>query len=127
MPSIEVDQSKQTFYNCYKIIDNIQSNGLWYCRCCDFSGCQTILSFLENYKHYCFVCQFQDDFFLFELHQIKRHSCYLNRYYKKIFDRIEEMRPFYTKDQYFWNKELHYIVKNDHYNETVNFLLNLDV
>lgn len=91
MPSIEVDQSKQTFYNCYKIIDNIQSNGFWYCRCCNFSGCQTVLSFLKNDKRYCFVCQFQDGF------------SYLNciRSKGKILDRIEEMIPFYTKDQYF--------------------------
>ena len=108
---------KQTFYDCYKIIDNIQSNGFWYCRCCNFSGCQTVLSFLKNDKRYCFVCQFQDGF------------SYLNciRSKGKILDRIEEMIPFYTKDQYFWNKEIHHIVKNDHYNETVNFLFNLDV
>lgn len=46
---------------------------------------------------------------------------------KKILDRIEEMRPYYTKEQYFWNREIHYIVKNNYYNETVNFLFNLDV
>ena len=129
MSSVEVDQVKQTFYDCYKVIDNIHSTGFWYCRCHVFSGCQTILSFLKNNKRYCFVCQFQDEFSLFELHKIKRFGFthYLRRYHKKILDRIEEMRPFYTKEQYFWNREIHYIVKNDYYNETVNFLFNLDV
>ena len=128
MSSVEVDQVKQTFYDCYKVIDNIHSTGFWYCRCHVFSGCQTILSFLKNNKRYCFVCQFQDEFSLFELHKIKRFGFthYLRRYHKKILDRIEEMRPFYTKEQYFWNREIHYIVKSDYYNETVSFLFNLD-
>ena len=128
MSSVEVDQVKQTFYDCYKVIDNIHSTGFWYCRCYVFSGCQTILSFLKNNKRYCFVCQFQDEFSLFELHKIKRFGFthYLRRYHKKILDRIEEMRPFYTKEQYFWNREIHYIVKSDYYNETVSFLFNLD-
>ena len=118
MSSVEVDQVKQTFYDCYKVIDNIHSTGFWYCRCHVFSGCQTILSFLKNNKRYCFVCQFQDAFSLFELHKIKRFGFthYLRRYHKKILDRIEEMRPFYTKEQYFWNREIHYIVKSDYYN-----------
>ena len=128
MSSVEVDQVKQTFYDCYKVIDNIHSTGFWYCRCHVFSGCQTILSFLKNNKRYCFVCQFQDEFSLFELHKIKRFGFthYLRRYHKKILDRIEEMRPFYTKEQYFWNREIHYIVKSGYYNETVSFLFNLD-
>ena len=62
MSFVEVNRSKQT-YDCYKIIDNIKTTGFWYCRCCDFSGCQTVLIFLKNNKRYCFVCQFQDDFF----------------------------------------------------------------
>ena len=107
----------------------MQSTGFWYCHCHDFSGCQTILSFLKNDKRYCFVCQFQDEFSLFELHQIKRFGFthHLRCYHKKILDRIEEMRPYYTKEQYFLNREIHYIVKNNYYNETVNFLFNLHV
>ena len=107
MSFVEVDQSKQNFYDCYKIIDNIKT--FWYCRCCEFSGCQTILDFLKNENHYYFICQFQDDFFVYRLHQIKKYSCYL----------------IFYKD-YFWNKNL-FLVKNNHHNENLNFLFNLDV
>ena len=76
-------------------------------------------------KRYCFVCQFQDDFFL-ELQKIKRFKFYLKHYYKKIVDRIEEMRTFYLEKQYFWTREIHFTVKNDYCNEMIDFLLNLD-
>ena len=122
---VEADQSKQTFYDCYIIIDNMKTIGFWYCCCCEFSGCQIILNFFKNEKHCYFVCQFQDDFFVYRLHQIKMYSCYLNQYYRKILDRIEELRLSY-KD-HFWNKDTFFLVKNDHHNETVNFLFNLDV
>ena len=42
---VEADQSKQTFYDCYKIIDNMKTTGFWYCCCCEFSVCQIILNF----------------------------------------------------------------------------------
>ena len=42
-------------------------------------------------------------------------------------DRIEEMRPFYSEELYFWNREIHFTVKNDYYNEVIDFLFNLDV
>ena len=90
MSFVEVDEIKQIFYNCYKIIDNIQSTGFWYCQCHEFSGCPTILSFLRNDKRYCFVCQFQGEFSFFELRKIKGFKFYLKRYHKKIADRIEE-------------------------------------
>ena len=127
MSFVEVDEVKQTFYDYYKIIDNIQSTGFWYCRCHEISGCPTILSFLKNDNQYCFLCQFQDEFSFFELHKIKRFRFYLKSYHKKIVDRIEEMRPFYSEEQYFWNREIHFIVKNNYYNEMIDFLFNLDV
>ena len=91
MSSVEFDQVKQAFCNSYKIIDNMQSTGFWYCRCHDFFGCQTILSFLKNDKRYCFVCQFKDELSLFELRNIKKFGFthYLRHYHKKILDRIE--------------------------------------
>ena len=48
MSFIDVDEVKQIFYDCYKNIDNIQSTAFWYCKCHEFSGCPTILSFLKN-------------------------------------------------------------------------------
>ena len=79
MSFIEVDEAKQMFYECYKIIDHILSNGLWYCRCHEYSDCLTILNFLKNKKRYCNVCKFQDDFSFFEIHKIKRFWFYLKR------------------------------------------------
>lgn len=117
MPFEEVDESKQVFYKCYKIIDNILSKGFWYCYCHEYCGCQTILNILKNDKRYCCVCQFQDEFSFFELHKIKRFRFYLRRYYRKILDRIKGMRPFYLEEQFFWSREIHYTVKNDYLNE----------
>ena len=98
---------------CYKIIDNILSKGFWYCRCHEYSGFPTILNVLKNDKRYCYVCQFQDEFSFFGLHKIKRFQFYLKRYRKKILDRIEEMRPFYSEEQYFWSRDVHYTVINN--------------
>ena len=127
MSFAEVNEAKRMFYECYKIIDNILSKGFWYCRCHEYSGCPTILNFLKNDKRYCYVCQFQDEFSFFRLHKIKKFRFYLKRYHKKILDRIEEMRPFYSEEQYFWSRDIHYTVTNNYLNELIDYLFNLDV
>ena len=42
-------------------------------------------------------------------------------------DKIEEMRPCYLEEQYFWTREIHFTLKNDYCNEMIDFLFNLDV
>lgn len=123
MSFIEVDEVKQIFYDCYKNIDNMQSTAFWYCKCHEFSGCPTILSFLKNDT---VLSVNSKMIFFLELHKIKRFKFYLKHYYKKIVDRIEEMRTFYLEKQYFWTREIHFTVKNDYCNEMIDFLLNLD-
>ena len=73
------------FYEYYRIIDNILSKGFWYCRCYEYSGFPIVLSYLKNDKRYCYVCQLQDDFSFFELHEVKRFRSYLKQYPEKFF------------------------------------------
>ena len=42
-------------------------------------------------------------------------------------DRTEEMRPFYSEEQYFWSRDIHYTVTNNYLNELIHYLFNLDV
>ena len=106
------------FYEYYRIIDNILSKGFWYCRCYEYSGCPIVLSYLKNDKRYCCVCQLQDDFSFFELHEVKRFRSYLKQYPEKY--------PFYSEEQCFWNKNVHYTLRNNYLNELIDYLLNLD-
>ena len=123
---MEVDESKQTFYECYKIIDNILPKAFWYCHCYEYSGCPTVLSYLKNDKKYWCVCQFQDDFSFFERHEVKRFQSYLKQYHEKFLARIDEVKPFYSAEQYFWNKNVHYTFRNIYLNELIDYLFNLD-
>ena len=86
------------FYECYKIIDNILSKGFWYCHCYEYSGCPTVLSYLKNDKRCCCVCQFQDYFSFFELHEVKSFRSYLKQCREKSLARIHEMKPFYSEE-----------------------------
>ena len=85
MSFVQVDESKQMFYECYKIIEKILPKGLWYCHCYEYSGCQTVLPYLNNDKRYFCVCQFQNDFSFFELHEVKRFRSYSKQYHEKNF------------------------------------------
>ena len=46
---------------------------------------------------------------------------------KKILARIDERKPFYSEEQYFWNKNMHYTLRNNYLNELIDYLFNLDV
>ena len=111
----------------YKIINKIQSTGFWYCRCHEFFGCPTISSFLKNDERYCFVCQFQDEFSFFELCKVKRIWFHMKRYHEHILDRIQKMKPFYSEENYFWSRGIHFTVMNNYLNEMIDYLFNLDV
>ena len=87
----------------------------------------TVLFYLENDKGYFCVCQFQDDFPFYELHEVKRFRSYLKQYHEKILAGIDEMKPFYSEEQYFWNKNIHYTLRNNYLNELIDYLFNLDV
>ena len=47
MSFLEVENTKYIFFECYKIIENIQSVGSWYCLCHEYSECQEIKIFIK--------------------------------------------------------------------------------
>ena len=124
MSFVEVDESKQLFYECYKIIDNILWKGFSYCHCYKYSGCLTVLSYIKNYKIYCCVCQF---FSYFELHEVKRFRSYLKQHHENNIARIDEVKPFYSEEHYIWNENIYYTLRNNYLNELIDYLFNLDV
>ena len=42
-------------------------------------------------------------------------------------DRIEEMRLFYSEEQYCWSRDIYYTGRNNYLNEVIDYLFNLDV
>ena len=68
----EVEYVKSILFECYKIIENVHLIGSWFCICHQYSGCQLIKNFVKRQKRYCCTCQFQDQFNLWELNEIKR-------------------------------------------------------
>ena len=45
---------------------------------------------------------------------------------KNFLARIDEVKPFYSEEQCFWNKNVHYTLRNNYLNELIDYLLNLD-
>ena len=66
-----VDYTKKVFFECFKLIENVQSVDI--CLCEKYCGCQSIENFQKNKKRYCCVCQFQDRFDFILLNQVKFH------------------------------------------------------
>ena len=83
MSFLEVENTKYIFFECYKIIENIQSVGSWYCMCHEYLGCQEIKNFIKNERRYCCMCQFQDTFNLWELNEVKRQIKQIFQRYMK--------------------------------------------
>ena len=50
MSFLEVEYAKLVFFECYKINENIQSIGSWYCICHQYSGCQEVHNFNKERK-----------------------------------------------------------------------------
>ena len=100
MAFLEAEYSKSVFFEYYKIIENIQSIGSWYCICHEYSGYQKTHSFIKNKRRYCCVCQFQDRFNLWELNEIKRQINKLKRYYMEILTAVCEI--IVTRQEIIW-------------------------
>ena len=83
MSFLEEENTKCIFFECYKIIENIQSVGSWYCMCHEYLGCQEIKNFIKNERRYCCMCQFQDTFNLWELNEVKRQIKQIFQRYMK--------------------------------------------
>ena len=103
---------KSLFFVIYKIIDNINTAGHWFCFCYRCQGRQTINGFLKGRKRYCLIRQFQDRFSLYELHQIKRDLWKLTAYVLKIMEHVFEIKQELAYEENFWERGIHYIVVN---------------
>ena len=51
----------------------------------------------------------------------------MKRYHEHILDRIQKMKPFYSEENYFWSRGIHFTVMNNYLNEMIDYLFNLDV
>ena len=63
------DYRTKVFFECFKLIENVQSVDISLCE--KYYGCQSIQNFQRNKKRCCCVCQFQDRFDLTFLNQVK--------------------------------------------------------
>ena len=125
----EVKYVKSVFFDCYKIIANVHSTGSWFYICHQYSGCQLIKDFVKCQKRYCFICQFQDRFNLWELNEIKKEVKKVKNYYMDIINAVCEIKKVTTFAENFWERDIHYMTKKDgvhtYFNEMKNFLSQL--
>ena len=103
----------QVFFECHKIIENMQSIGSWYCICHQYSGCQEVHNFIKNEWRYGCVCQFQDTFNLWELNKIKRQVNRLKNYYMQVLTAVCEIKKLIPSEDNFWEKDIHFVVRNN--------------
>ena len=101
----EVQYVKSTFFECYKIIENVNSIRSWFCICHQYSGCQLMKDFLKRQKRYCCIYQFQDRFNLWELNEIKREVKKLTNYYMDIMTAVCEIKKVTTSEENFWERD----------------------
>ena len=94
---------KSVSYECYKIIENFNRHGYWYCICHLYNGCQTKESYVSNIRRYCPICQFEDTFSINELNQIKKNLNKMQTYYYDILGHICEIKIIDGTDD-FWEK-----------------------
>ena len=117
------------FFECYKAIENFQSAGYWYSRCGQCSGCQTIQSLIRQKKRYCCICQFQDDYHLLKLSEIKRDIVKLRKNYSNIMKDLCEIKKIISTEENFWERDIHYVLNNNglrfYINEMKDFLFQL--
>ena len=113
MSAQEVEYVKAIFFECYNIIENIQSIGSWFCICHQYSGCQVIKDFIKGQKRYCCICQFQDSFNLWELNEIKKEVNKLKIYYMDIMVAVREIKTVAACEDNFCERDIHYATKNN--------------
>ena len=101
----EVQYVKSTFFECYKIIENVHPIRSWFCICHQYSGCQLMKDFLKRQKRYCCIYQFQDRFNLWELNEIKREVKKLTNYYMDIMTAVCEIKKVTTCEENFWERD----------------------
>ena len=51
----------------------------------------------------------------------------MKRYHKHTLDIIQKMKPFYSEENYFWSRGVHFTVMNNYLNEMIDYLFNLDI
>ena len=100
--------TKKVFcYECYKITENVNRSGYWYCLCNLYIGCQTEKGFITNTGRYCPVCQFEGTYDLDELNHVKEDLRKLQTYYYDILGQICEVKKIDGTND-FWEEEVRY-------------------
>lgn len=93
--------SQEAFYQCYRIIENFTQYSHLYCLCHVYQGC------VQEYsarKDYCCVCRFRKEYYLKDLHDVKRNSFKFEKYYLNI---LRDLTKILSVDPAvcFWERE----------------------
>ena len=69
--------------------------------------------FDKTKKRYCCICQFQDDYHLLKLNEIKRDIVKLRKNYSNIMKDLCEIKKVSSTEENFWERDIHYVLNNN--------------
>ena len=69
--------------------------------------------FYKTKKRYCCICQFQGDYHLLKLNDIKRDIVKLRKYYLDIMKDLREIKTISSTEENIWERDIHYVLINN--------------
>lgn len=85
--------------------------------------------FYKTKKRYCCICQFQGDYHLLKLNDIKRDIVKLRKYYLDIMKDLREIKTISSTEENIWERDIHYVLINNglrsYLNEMADILFQL--
>ena len=87
-----LSQKVETFYECYKIIENFLGKGYYYCLCNLYQGSPTERDSLAGVCHYCCSCRVFIRYSIQELDTAKKDILKLKKFYFDILNDLQEIK-----------------------------------
>ena len=99
---------KESFPECYRIIQHFMGDTYFYCLCDLYKGCQTYVDFIHRVRSYCSICKVYNHYSIDDLHQVKKDMRKLIDFYKSLTEDLLDIEKVGGKNVIFWEDNIEF-------------------